>query len=99
MASKIDWELFLQNMLVLPEKNASPLPENLSYLMNAIVIPLLDGSVVPLSSLDYDRFEEDDLDSLEEYIENNPLEYDRLCRFNSEIDRLSPLCVPQSVFC
>lgn len=99
MANKIDRELLLQNMLALPEEELSPIPKNLYYLMEAIVTPLLNDETIPLSSLDYDRFEEDDLDFLVGYMEEIEKKDSRLRWLNSEIGRLSPLCVHQPVFC
>ncbi len=99
MANKVDPELLLQNMLALLEKEPPPVPEDLRYLMDAVVAPLLNERAVPLSSLDYSRFEESDLDSLERYIDRFA-DKDHLLRLlGDELGRLSPLCLPGPVFC
>lgn len=99
MNQKFDPELLLQNMLALPEKGKAPVPEDLRYLMDTVVIPLLKEETVPLAGLDYDRFEEIDLDSLEEYIKKAADRDGGLWLLESELSRLSPLCVPCPVFC
>lgn len=99
MVNKVDLELLLQNMLALPEKGQSPVPEELRYLMDAVVIPLLNEHTVSLSGLDYDRFEEADLDLLERYVDRATNRNSRLWLLRTELDRLSPLCVHRPVFC
>lgn len=98
MIQKFDMELLLQNMLALPEKGKAPVPEDLRYLMDAVVIPLLNEETVSLTSLDYDRFEEADLDSLEQYI-NNAGRDSGLWTLKADLDRLAPFCLSQPVFC
>lgn len=99
MANKIDCGLLLQNMLDAPEEQQPSISENLRYLMEAIITPMLNDQEVPLSDLDFDRFEEDDLDILAQHIEEIEEKDTRLRKLNSEIGRLSPLCVHQPVFC
>lgn len=99
MANKIDCGLLLQNMMTLSAEDQPPISENLHYLMEAIITPLLNDQEVPLSDLDFDRFEEDDLDILAQHIEDIEEKDTRLRKLNSEIGRLSPLCVHQPVFC
>ena len=99
MNQKFDPELLLQNMLALPEKGKAPVPEDLRYLMDTVVIPLLNEETVPLAGLDYDRFEEMDLDSLEEYIKKAADRDGGLWLLESELSHLSPLCGPCPVFC
>lgn len=99
MVSKIDPALLLQNLGAIPERELLFVPENLRYLMDAVVIPLLNEQTVSLSSLDYDQFEETDLDSLEQYIERDTGKNSDLWLLRTDIDRLSPLSIHRPVFC
>lgn len=99
MVSKIDLALLLQNLGAIPERELLFVPENLRYLMDTVVIPLLNKQTVSLSSLDYDQFEETDLDSLEQYIERDTGKNSDLWLLRTDIDRLSPLSIHRPVFC
>ena len=99
MVSKIDPALLLQNLGAIPERELLFVPENLRYLMDAVVIPLLNEQTVSLSSLDYDQFEETDLDSLEQYVDKVTGKNSDLWLLRTELGRLSPLSIHRPVFC
>jgi len=99
MAEKIDRVFLIQNLLEILETERPVVPEDLRYLMDTIVTPLLNDQTVPLDSLDYDQFSEADLDALEQYIERAAGKDKRFSLLKSDLAGLSPLCVPQPVFC
>jgi len=99
VTKQIDLELLLQNMLALPEQGKLPVPEDLRYLVETVVVPLLNGQTVPLSSLDYDRFDDADLNSLERYIDKTAGRNSGLWTLEANLIRLAPFCLSQPVFC
>ncbi len=99
MANMIDQGLLLRNLALLPEARPLTVPEDLSYLMEAIVIPLLNDQSVTLASLDYDRFDEEELDSLMAYLDGVTEKVERLREIILPIEKLAPLCVSHPVFC
>lgn len=94
-----DWGVLLENLAMLPTVEPSTVPEEFSYLMEAIIIPLLDEQTVTLDGLDYDRFEEDKLDSLIAYLDGITEKTERLREIILPIEKLAPLCVSHPVFC
>lgn len=99
MASMIDRGLLLKNLALLPEAKPLASPEEHSYLMEAIVAPLLNDQTVTLASLDYDRFDEKDLDSLLAYLDGVTERVERLREIIIPMEKLAPLCVSHPVFC
>ena len=101
MARTINDTLLFQYLLELKEKDPLGVPENIRYLMEAVVTPLLNDQPVRLTDLNFDRFDKDALDALEQYVNEltgkNDHQHQRLMDF--QLGRLSPLCVGQPIFC
>lgn len=101
MARRIDEALLFQYLLELKEKEPFSVPENIRYLMDAVVTPILNDRTVRLSDLDFDRFDEEALDALEQYVEEvtGKSDYSYQHQVELHLGRLSPLYSSQPVFC
>lgn len=67
---KLDLDLLV--MRLIKEKEGSVLPTNgcNGYLINDVLLPLMQGELVPFGAIDYDAFDEADIGSLAEYNES-----------------------------
>ena len=99
MKRTLDLQKFYQNLLALPVSPAPTPPANVCYLMDALIAPLLEERRVDLESLDYSRFEQEDLDDLDAYIGKLSKRYIDLLQMCGSLEKLPALCAPFSVFC
>lgn len=96
---KLDLNLLATRLI--EEKEGSVLPQNScnEYLMANVFLPLLQGEIVPLGSIDYDAFDEEDIGRLAEY---NDLVY-RLARTLEQVTEkmadTKPIARPVRQFC
>lgn len=63
------------------------------YLLEKILLPCMNGESVLLRNIDYEAFEVEDIDRLENY-------YDRLCRAGRQLERLAETvwnCPPEAL--
>lgn len=99
MARTIDKALLFQYLLELKERDPLFIPENIRYLMDTVVTPLLNDQTVRLTDLNFDRFDEDALDTLEQYVGEVAGKIDPLHQLDYQLARLSPLSVSDPIFC
>lgn len=67
MKHKLDRNLFIQNLKDIPEAEHLNFPEGLHYLMDTLVNPMRNDHDVELTDLDFDRFDYEGLDLLEQH--------------------------------
>ncbi len=83
---KIDLSMLVKELTALPH-TPSPKPKNVPpYVLTHILGPLSAGKSVSFANLNFEAFDEDDLDSL----------YDMLAEIEDRTDRLEHL---RSIFC
>ena len=99
MARTLDQKLFIQHLLELPQENLPEPPEEIQYLMDHIVAPLLDDQFVSLQELDFDQFDEERLDQLEEYVDWRGNGAGPLYALAGDVQKLPSACRMSPSFC
>ena len=99
MKRTLDLQKFYHNLLALPGSPAPTPPANVRYLMDALVTPLMEERQVDLESLDYSRFEQEDLDDLDAYVGDLDKRFNDLLQMCGSLEKLPALCAPFPVFC
>lgn len=99
MVNKVDLKILLQNLGTLPEAAPPEYTLGVRYLVDVLVMPLLEDRTVMLDSLDYDRFGQDDLDALFGHLDHTGELIYRLEDLASSLGKLPPCCIPRPIFC
>lgn len=67
---QLDREAFLRALAALPEEDPEkPAPFGEGYLITHFVLPFLNGQAVPLRGLDFNAFDEDDIERIKQRTE------------------------------
>ena len=96
---KIDLSKLLKGLEALPHTPA-PKPKKVSpYVLTHILKPLTAGKPVSFADLNFEAFDEDDLDSLYDMLSELEDRTDRLDRLRSTFYRAEPKAAVQRKFC
>jgi len=69
------------------------------YVLKHIYEPLLQGKELIFADLDFEAFNEDDLNALEEWINDRGYAFSRLCRLNEHFSNAVPVSAAVRAFC
>ena len=69
------------------------------YVLKHIYEPLLQGKKLRFADLDFEAFNEDDLNALEEWINDRGYAFSRLCRLNEHFSNAVPVSAAARAFC
>ncbi|WP_432353311.1 hypothetical protein [Anaerotruncus rubiinfantis] len=99
MKQQLDLKFFIKNLQELPEAEYLASPDDLRYLMDALVNPMRSDHDVELTDLDFDQFDYEDLDLLERHLRQMEDRIGKMYNMNDLLKSIHPACSLGAAFC
>ena len=96
---KIDLKELARSLAEAEETPTFRFPEVSDYVLKHIYEPLSNEEPVLFAELDFDAFDESDLNALVEWINAQCSTYNRLCNLNGYFSKAVPVSVTARAFC
>ena len=96
---ELDLKLLFQHLAQVPDEPAVSSEGVSPYLLEHVLTPALNGRTVPISGIDFDAFEENDIETLADYYDRLVSAERKMTGFVSGLSKTVPAAGAVRAFC